>query len=33
MDCSKFEKHFDLKLPNLDEEIKSIKKEHVDATR
>lgn len=33
MDCSKFESTFDVKLPNLDVEIKSIKKEYVDATR
>lgn len=32
MDCSKFESTFDLELPNLDEEIKSIESEYVDAT-
>ena len=33
MDCSKFESTFNLELPNLDEEIKSIESEYVDATR
>ena len=33
MDCSKFEKTFNIELPNLDEEIKSIEKEYTDAIR
>ena len=33
MDCSKFESTFNLRLPNLDEEIKSIEKEYIDAIR
>lgn len=33
MDCSKFESTFNIELPSLDEEIKSIEKEYIDAIR